>query len=1013
VPRFVFRIFFFLALAGISAAAQSTADSEAPSEYTLRAWHVADGLPSDEIGSLAQDEKGYLWVATSGGLVRFDGTTFDPTPTPPEVSPRGLIYRRTLDHAGPDGLIALGNINGNTDGNVPGKPDGYYLNDNGTFRFQREPSLGDKVVRSAFVEEDGTLWLGCEDGTVFKRKGDATERFATPPGVSGRRIPNFATDGEKRVWVSIGPTIARYDGRHRVALPAQHGGTEIRIASSHTGGPWVLTPSAALKWDGEKLNEIVALPELLGAHFIQCAVEDRQGNLWIGTRSQGLYRIAPQQLLPVETSHEDIYSLFEDAEGDIWAGTNGGGLDRLRPKAYRLFDRDSGLSDNFSATVAEDAKGDIWLANRDGGVVRIQGERVDPISRRAGWRQFSAMSVYPSADGGMWITSGIGVYHTYPDSPDKIERLRSPNDLKLVRSTLVARNGDYWLSLDPDRIARWSNERVTIFDSAQGFDGREVRGLAEDAAGTIWVGAGEGKLFHTDGERFVPVPLAGAEKYGSLQVLRFEDDGTLLIGTTQAGVLILPPGERSQPHVLGSEQGLPNDNVTQILTDDFDRYWFASRGGIFCVNRQQVRDFAEGKIDRVHAVLLGKDDGLADLSALGLFQPSGWKARDGGLWFATRRGMLRISPSLIPSAASPPPVTLVGLRCDGHPQALASAVKIPASVRKTEIRFSALSLSTPGRIITRHRLDGFDNDWVLQTTGRVATYPRLPPGKYIFHVMASNGSGVWNDQGVDLAISVVPPWWNSVWAQLLYLLLLIAAIIAIVRIWSHRRLRGRLEKLQHESAIERERTRIARNIHDDLGASLTRISLLTQTAQHENPAQAASLEKIYDAADAITRSMDEIVWAVNPKCDDLESLVYYVGNFAQKFLGAAKIRCRLDMPAQPPAAALSSQIRHNLFLGCKEALNNVVKHARADEVTLTITADEQLLRVVIADNGRGFAAAKDAGASSGNAARVAPGNGLENMRERMEELGGRCLFSPRAEGGTAVIFSVPLPQRRR
>jgi signal transduction histidine kinase len=357
-------------------------------------------------------------------------------------------------------------------------------------------------------------------------------------------------------------------------------------------------------------------------------------------------------------------------------------------------------------------------------------------------------------------------------------------------------------------------------------------------------------------------------------------------------------------------------------------------------------------------------------------------------------------------------VTLVGLKCDGHEQPLAAHVEIASSVRKTEIHYSALSLSAPGRLLIRYRLDGFDNDWVLQTTERVATYPRLPPGKYAFHVMASTGSGVWNEKGGELLISVVPPWWQSTWAQVVYLLLLIAVITLLVRGWAHRRLRQQLEKLERESAIERERTRIARNIHDDLGASLTRIGLLTQSAQHENPAQAASFEKIYAAAHAITRSMDEIVWAVNPKCDDLESLVYYVGNFAQNFLGVAGVRCRLDVPSLLPAVTLTSQTRHNLFLCCKEALNNVVKHARADEVALTITVDRTTLQIVIADNGCGMALASSRNSLHGDPLRSASGNGLKNVRQRVEEVGGRCTFSPRPGGGTVVAFFVPLAPRR-
>ncbi|MGC4072551.1 MAG: two-component regulator propeller domain-containing protein [Nibricoccus sp.] len=992
----------------VSAAAAATdPQHNAPADYTLRAWHVSDGLPSDEIGSLMQDEKGYLWVTTTGGLVRFDGTGFEPAETPPEISQRGMIYQPpAMNSTGR--LIALGNANGNTDGNTPGDVDGVYLRDHDGFVFERESQLAEKNVRSVFTEKNGVLWLGCEDGTVLRRQGSNTQRFETPAGLVGRKIPAFATDGDGKVWVVINTFVARFDGSRWIPLPVDHGSNEVRIASSRTGGPWLFTTEAALKWNGEKLDMIAPLSELQGSHFIQAAIEDRYGKAWIGTRSQGLFRISPRQVLAVPTSHEDIYSLCEDADGGIWAGTNGGGLNRLRPKAYQLFDKESGLKDNFSSTVTEDAKGVIWLANRDGGVVRIIDGKADPISRRMNWRQFSAMSVYPAAKGGVWITSGIGVYRTNALYPERLDRVRSLDSFKIVRSTFVAKNGDYWLSVDPESVVRWRDDDVRVFSAADGFDGREVRGFAEDSSGTLWVGAADGRLFRFDGERFVRVPLPGAENCGSLQTMRFEEDGTLLIATTLAGVLIVTPGETLQVRVLGTEQGLPNSNVTQILTDDSGRYWFASRRGIFRVDRDQLRDFASGKAGRVHAILLGKDDGLTDLSSLGLFQPAAWKARDGGLWFATRRGMLRLDPALTSGDSGPPPVTLSAISFDGRSQPVGSSIEIPSSVRKTEIRFSALSLSAPDQILVRHRLDGFDNDWVVQTSGRSATYPRLPPGKYVFRVSASNGSGIWSEQDVVLPVLVVPLWWQSTWANVLYFAALTLVIFACVRIWAHRRLRLRLEGLERERAIERERTRIAQNIHDDLGASLTHISLLTQLAQHENPGQAASFEKIYDAAHAITRSMDEIVWAVNPKCDDLESLVYYVGNFAQSFFSAAGIRCRLDVPAMLPSVNLTSQARHNLFLCCKEALNNVARHSHAGEVALTFAVDKNSLQITIADNGRGLAAGKLA--QSADPFRISSGNGLKNIRQRIEELGGTCTFGERPGGGTLVTFLIVLPK---
>jgi signal transduction histidine kinase/ligand-binding sensor domain-containing protein len=987
--RFLFCAFI---LTGGLIAGAFAAESRAPKNYTLREWHEADGLPSDDLAGVVQDGQGFLWVAMTNELARFDGTAFERFAVPFELYARGLtriegrpVVPATRAAATPQAGFAV-------------------LHD-GTWRFEPEDRLAGKLPRSVFGGPEGSLWLGCEDGTVLQRQGENVTVFEPPVEAAGKKAPAFATDSNKTVWVVRGNRLNRVDasGWNEISLPSTE--PELRIASSRTGGIWVLTRTALLRWNGSALEEILRLPELAGAHFVQTAQEDSHGYLWIGTRSQGLFRIANRTIEPVPTSSEDVTAVCEDTDGNIWAVTNGAGLSRLRPKAHQLFDQSSGLKDNFSFTVAEDNAGTMWLANRDGGMARIKDGVVDPISRRAGWRAFSTMSVFPSASGRVWITTGLGVYRTSADTPQLAVRVPSLANLRNVRATFVASNGDYWLAADPDRVARWRDDQVTLFGPETGFDAREVRAFAEDASKNIWVGAADGRLFREQGERFERVTFPSAAECGALQVLRFENDGSLLLGTTRHGIIIFPAGDLSRPRSLDNSRGLPGNNISQILLDDFDRYWFASRTGVFWVHGREIRDFAAGKIQHVHAILLGKDDGLPDLSCLGLFQPAAWKAHDGTLWFATRRGVLRTDPAVMASASEvPPPVTITSIVVDGRTLPFEPEVSLQSSVRKIQLRLSALNLSAPESVQVRFRLDGFDSDWVVLGKDRLVTYPRLPAGHYVFSTTASNGSGSWNSQPVQLTIVVRPPWWQSPVPSFVALALLIAVVIASVRKWSHRRLRLRLERAEHARAIEHERARIARNIHDDVGASLTRISLLTQVAQQESPTHSPSLEKIYAATHAITRSMDEIVWAVNPRHDNTESLVYYLGNFAQSLLGAAGIRCRLESPEHMPAAALTSQIRHHLFLCCKEALHNVVKHAHATEAAVRIWTENRSLAISISDNGRGISPNGDVPSGP---ARATSGNGLRNMRERMADIGGTCTIATDANG-TKLTFVVPL-----
>ncbi len=250
----------------------------------------------------------------------------------------------------------------------------------------------------------------------------------------------------------------------------------------------------------------------------------------------------------------------------------------------------------------------------------------------------------------------------------------------------------------------------------------------------------------------------------------------------------------------------------------------------------------------------------------------------------------------------------------------------------------------------QYRLENWDSEWMNAANDkRVAEYSYLPPGRYTFHVRACNSDGVWNTDGASVALIVLPHFWQTWWFYFVAGLFAAGVIARTVWFVSRRRMRRKLEAAQRQQAIERERTRIAKDIHDHLGANLTRISLLSQSAhgELENPAQAAvQLDRIYETSRELTRAMDEIVWAVNPQHDTLDSLANYLGNFAQEYLAPLRIRCRLEVPLQLPHWPITAEMRHNIFLAFKEALHNIVKHSGATEVLVDLTTGADTFTLV-------------------------------------------------------------------
>lgn len=317
-----------------------------------------------------------------------------------------------------------------------------------------------------------------------------------------------------------------------------------------------------------------------------------------------------------------------------------------------------------------------------------------------------------------------------------------------------------------------------------------------------------------------------------------------------------------------------------------------------------------------------------------------------------------------------------------------------------------MSFAAPDKVRFRYRLQGLDNAWVEADDKRSAHYGPLRPGAYRFQVIACNNDGIWNETGAAINLKVLPFFWETWWFDILAGLFFIGGVFGAVRFAVTRKLRRKLEQLRQRRALERERERIARDIHDDLGAGLTQILLQSSLARREPQEQIQThLAQISGTARELVGAMDEIVWAINPENDTLEGLVTYVGKYVQEYVTQAGLRCRLDLPAQLPALVLSAEVRHNLFLAIKEVLNNAVKHAQAAEILFLLKMQPSGFSFVIKDDGRGFIpGAVEMQTADGS--RISSGHGLRNLVHRLEKIGGACTVRSKPGKGTEVELTV-------
>ncbi|HXE43550.1 MAG TPA: triple tyrosine motif-containing protein, partial [Candidatus Baltobacteraceae bacterium] len=341
----------------------------------------------------------------------------------------------------------------------------------------------------------------------------------------------------------------------------------------------------------------------------------------------------------------------------------------------------------------------------------------------------------------------------------------------------------------------------------------------------------------------------------------------LWMTTTRDGLLLR---RANQFYRVTTEQGFPSGVIDEMEEDNFGRIWFATEVGFYHIDRDELVKCALGKISQVHPIAFGRDVGLVGYSPVSNFQPSSWKSKDGLLVFTTHKGVISIDPSHCQANTVATPVLMDEILVNDKKIPVNTDITLAHDVRKIEFKISAINFSAPDQIKVRHCLEGFDSMWIDEGNQRTFSYPKLPPGKYVLRFSACNPDGVWSDSVAPLTITVVPAWWQLRWMQLLGVLAAAAALTLVVRRWSHRRLQLKLERLEQRQAMEKERARIAKNLHDDLGGTLTEIGLLADLTTRE----ARSPEKIKSAAEffsdrvrGLARTLDTIVWTVNPKND--------------------------------------------------------------------------------------------------------------------------------------------------
>jgi signal transduction histidine kinase/ligand-binding sensor domain-containing protein len=997
-------VWLFLAGAFSLLAAEASSDSS----YFARAWTAEDGLPENKVVGVAQTSDGFLWVATQGGVVRFDGLRFQPFETASTAgyvsSTMRILY---LDR---DSRVWIAKEGGLVC--VDGKRVQAFTAKEGLPQFEGQRSMAE--------DGEGNLWVSYTRGTVVRLdKTGKVEYFGATNGLPASGACVLTCDRNGQLWFAKNGRIGVFrDGKFIVLATLSPHFTGI--APARAGGIWICSGSRVLRLnegaDPVLLDELPSVPT--GAEPT-AVLEDREGAVWVGTSANGLFRCDTNGVTGVGTSYPVISSLAEDREGNLWVGTRGGGLNRVQRRVASLIGAAAGLPFESVQSVCQDAAGDLWIAEQNGALVRRQDGQWEtpPLGKTPA---FHALCVAADAKGSVWVGVNRGMLYQWQDGQFRRVKLDDDSPKGGVRSLLRTTAGDLWMAIDNSdtngALYRLRDGIVKRFDLPTGY--RFIRAMAEDGAGNFWAGASDGLLVRVTGDTLVN-ETAKSPGY-SIRCLCGMPDGSLWIGFAGFGAGWLRDGRVTR---FSSEQGMPNDYVSQILSDGRGGIWFAGNQGIFQVREQEFEDVVAGRSTRVQPLLYGRSQGLPDLQANFDYCPNSLRTADGRLYFSMLTGLAEVRPDRIRLNRLPPVVIIERVVADKRTLATyepdsdtptnslppvmlsdtsgATEVRLPSGTQNLQVEFTALSFVAPENVRFRYQLEGLDKGWVDAGTHRSAQYSYLPPGDYRFKVIACNNDGIWNETGNSLAIIVEPRIWETLWFKLSVIALTFGVLCGTVVFVLRRRHRLQILQLEQQRTVERERSRIARDLHDDLGVGLTEIGLLGDLAGAPSATLETSrgyLHEITGRARDLVALLDEIVWAINPANDTSQSLSDYFFKYAQTLLHRASIRCRLDIKEPFPNYSLNAEERHQLFLAFKEALNNVIRHAGASEVRISLQAANDSLMIRVEDNGHGVDASTVAGSR----------DGLAGMQERLQRLGGRCEISAAAAGGTTVTLVIPV-----
>ena len=955
--------------------------SRSLTQYTRTVWTQEQGLPQDTIRAIAQTADGYLWLGTDEGLARFDGYEFVIFNKGNGDLPSNSI---TALSAGADGSLWIGTADGLT-----------CYRDKHFTTYKTKNGLPDNAITSVCQGRPGEVWSVA--GTYLTRfeSGKFTSfRSGTDLPIAAIRI--VYGDREHNIWISgFGGVAKRVKGRFVTAIGAAalEGAIVSCMLQDRHGNFWVgsskgllmLAPSGKLRSYGTRDG----LPD----PFVRSLSEDRDGNLWAGTNG-GLSRLVDGGFVAptIDSGHDRdwVRSIFEDREGNLWVGMNSG-LIRFRDDVFTLYSRGEGLPSDEPTAVYQTGQGRVWVGFHDSGLGFFGKDKFHTYTTRDGLASNEIFSIREDRRGDLLVATREGLSRMHAGRFATLVPA-DPLGRQIVFDVREDTRGEIWLAT-AGALSELVNGRLRKVVDGGTLLTSAIVALCAGRDGSIWAGTYGRGLWRVAGNGTRLFTTADGLSNDQIRYLLDGEDGALWIGTFGGGLDCLRDGRF---HHYTSKDGLLSDNISHIEDDRRGSLWLSTTRGICRISKEQLRDFAAGKIQKLTPINYGLEDGLRSAQCAPGYPTSGggWRTADGRLWFPTSRGLAVLDPNAPKRQPAAVAVQLVEITANGIPIDLARPVELEPGKGRIQIHYTGIHLTAPERVRYSYRLEGLDHDWVQAGSRRLINYNSLRHGNYRFMVKAEIGGGPASE--TSYSFRLLPHFYETLWFRFF-----IAGLVAASG-WAAFRLRLRQIRGRFALVLE-ERARLAREIHDTLAQGFVGISSQLDAVAMSLPDNVALARQHLQLASRMARhSLTEARRSVmDLRASALEGhdLPTALHAGARQWTSGSSVRVQVDVSGDPKP--LPEEMEQHLLRIAQEAVTNTVKHAAAKSIRIRLDMEARRLRLRVADDGQGFEQQEAFSAPGGHF-------GLLGMRERAERLGGALNLRSRPGDGTEVEVTVPL-----